>query len=75
MKPSLKACDDCSKQNLAVTEIQDCRVASWLLTFNNNWPLTVSDVIYNHNIIWNYKLHDHAIELQITNYTKTNCNL
>ena len=42
---------------------------------NNNWHLTLSDVIYNHNVIWNYKLHAHVIELQITNYSKTNCNL
>jgi len=51
------------------------------MMINNNWHLTLSDVIYNHNVImsklqitwpcnWvtNYKL-------QITNYTKANCNL
>jgi len=30
--------------------------------------LTLSDVIYTHNVICNYKLHTRVIELQITNY-------
>jgi len=37
-------------------------------------PIETSDVIENRNVIWNYKLHDHVIELPITNYIKIKCN-
>jgi len=42
---------------------------------NRCYHLILSDVIYNQNVIWNYKVDIHVIELTTTNYTKTNCNL